>query len=248
MKMTTDHELKLWPNYFDDVATGKKEFELRNNDRGFKVGQLIKFKEFKPNKTYDWDKSGYYTGRETIKKVKYVLGDNCAGIQTGYAILGLSEPSASKNVEELLEDLKRVSHHTIDEELWRIEKFIRNLKPSASKGVTVEDINFKELQRIIDLIIEDKSLGYLKAFPATRTELLKYCIYQNKHKIFNQEPSASVGDGELLNLLEKAQEHLKLELEAIGGCDHNVGICCCGLRNDIEEIEQALKNSGRRVG
>lgn len=30
-----DHELKIYPKYFDAILSGEKTFEIRRNDRGF---------------------------------------------------------------------------------------------------------------------------------------------------------------------------------------------------------------------
>lgn len=40
------HELKILPKYFEDVMTGKKNFEIRKNDRDFKVGDYLLLKEY----------------------------------------------------------------------------------------------------------------------------------------------------------------------------------------------------------
>lgn len=42
----TTHELKLDVRYFDDVKSGKKNFDIRNNDRDFKVGDILELKMF----------------------------------------------------------------------------------------------------------------------------------------------------------------------------------------------------------
>jgi len=39
------HELKLDIKYFDDVKSGKKNFEIRKNDRDFKVGDILELKK-----------------------------------------------------------------------------------------------------------------------------------------------------------------------------------------------------------
>ncbi|WP_270745219.1 DUF3850 domain-containing protein [Lactococcus petauri] len=47
------HELKLDVKYFDDVKNGTKNFEIRKNDRDFKVGDILILKAFMPGlKTY----------------------------------------------------------------------------------------------------------------------------------------------------------------------------------------------------
>lgn len=40
------HELKLDIKYFDDVKSGKKNFEIRKNDRDFQVGDILELKAY----------------------------------------------------------------------------------------------------------------------------------------------------------------------------------------------------------
>jgi len=44
----TMHELKTWPEYFAEVIAGTKTFEIRKNDRGFKVGDMLALYEWCP--------------------------------------------------------------------------------------------------------------------------------------------------------------------------------------------------------
>ena len=37
----TIHELKILPAYFNDVFSGRKNFEIRKNDRGFRVNHIL---------------------------------------------------------------------------------------------------------------------------------------------------------------------------------------------------------------
>jgi hypothetical protein len=46
--MTTVHELKSWPEFFEPVYTGRKNFDLRKNDRQFAVGDVIRLREWRP--------------------------------------------------------------------------------------------------------------------------------------------------------------------------------------------------------
>lgn len=73
------HEVKLSSIYFDDVAAGIKNFELRKNDRGYKVGDMLKLNEVK---------SGKETGRFIKAKIEYMLEEH-TGLQEGYCILGI---------------------------------------------------------------------------------------------------------------------------------------------------------------
>ena len=42
------------------------------------------------------------------------------------------------------------------------------------------------------------------------------------------------------NSLTTLFTHCKQYLEEAGGCDHSVGICCCGMIDDIEEAAEIL--------
>ena len=76
------HRLKTLTNFYQDVEKGKKNFEVRYNDRDFKVGDMIYLQEFIPPSTY--------TGREIRKEIAYVL-DNLDYCKEGYAVLGLKD-------------------------------------------------------------------------------------------------------------------------------------------------------------
>lgn len=82
------HDVKLGATFFDDVKTGRKTFELRKNDRGYKEGDTIVLHEYKDGAT---------TGRTITKKIVYMLED-FTGLEDGYCILGLGE------VEETLRE------------------------------------------------------------------------------------------------------------------------------------------------
>ncbi len=43
--------------------------------------------------------------------------------------------SKNEDVENLINDLKRVDHHTISEELWRIEEFFKRFGTPPAKSV-----------------------------------------------------------------------------------------------------------------
>ena len=75
------HDLKIDPEYFNDVITGEKRFEVRKNDRDYKKGDLLNLQE------YDREKKEY-TGRKTLIPVRYIL-DNQEYLREGYVILGL---------------------------------------------------------------------------------------------------------------------------------------------------------------
>lgn len=59
------HKLKIHPKYFKEVCTGKKSFEIRKNDRNFKVGDILLLQEFYPD-------TQEYTGRVVQRKITYI--------------------------------------------------------------------------------------------------------------------------------------------------------------------------------
>jgi hypothetical protein len=79
--MNQEHELKAWPSFYDDVASGRKPFEVRKNDRGFQVGDTLRLRRFNPA-------TGEYTGEECMRRVTYVLHGGCFGLAEGYVVLG----------------------------------------------------------------------------------------------------------------------------------------------------------------
>ena len=59
------HELKCWPQYFESISEGIKTFEIRKDDRGYEVGDLLHLRE------YD-NEDGKYTGNEVWCAVTYI--------------------------------------------------------------------------------------------------------------------------------------------------------------------------------
>ena len=81
------HELKILPMYFQEVWDGKKTFEVRKNDRGYKLNDILVLKE--------WDGTKY-TGSAVCKRVGYMLTDTIDGIESGYCVLGLKDFEVSE--------------------------------------------------------------------------------------------------------------------------------------------------------
>lgn len=80
MKKTV-HELKILPEFYDEVRFGNKKFELRKNDRNFQKGDILRLKEWSGNR---------YTGEELDVVVRYILHDyDWIGLQEGYCIMSI---------------------------------------------------------------------------------------------------------------------------------------------------------------
>ena len=78
----TIYELKTWKEYFEEVFMGRKTFEVRENDRGFKKGDILILKE--------WDNEKQeYTGRSMARCVSYVLHGGQFGIEEGFVVMAI---------------------------------------------------------------------------------------------------------------------------------------------------------------
>ncbi len=75
------HELKILPQYYREVVLGNKTYELRKDDRGYNLGDLIVLKEYN---------NGVYTGNEFNVTIKHLLrGCPDYGLKDGYVIISL---------------------------------------------------------------------------------------------------------------------------------------------------------------
>jgi len=100
------HELKVWSEFYDKIASKLKQFEIRKNDRDFKVGDTLILREFIPCCECDgsgkvWDAGdkadcscpkphGNYTGNRADVSVDYVLHGGKFGIGAGYCVMSIT--------------------------------------------------------------------------------------------------------------------------------------------------------------
>lgn len=85
VKEPTTHKLKIQPEYYDALLLGIKTFEIRKNDRDFKVGDILKLSEFK---------DGVYTGGSYMAKIIYITD---YAQQEGYVVLGIEPVEGMRN-------------------------------------------------------------------------------------------------------------------------------------------------------
>lgn len=74
------HNLKILPEYFDAIVSGKKTFEVRFKDRDYQVDDILLLQEWV---------DGQYTGRSLEAKVTYLL-DNPRYCKEGYVIMSIN--------------------------------------------------------------------------------------------------------------------------------------------------------------
>ena len=79
-QISDTHELKIFPEYLEAILDETKTFEVRKNDRNYKVNDILMLKE--------WNKDKGYTGRWITVKICYIL-DNPDYCKDGFIILGI---------------------------------------------------------------------------------------------------------------------------------------------------------------
>ncbi|EHB5084395.1 DUF3850 domain-containing protein [Enterococcus faecalis] len=71
------HELKILPEYFTVVVSGIKRFEIRKNDRGYNVGDILRLNEYE---------NGKYTGNVHVVEITYITD---YAQQDNFVVLGI---------------------------------------------------------------------------------------------------------------------------------------------------------------
>lgn len=85
IELKTDHKV------FEATFRGKKRFEIRYDDRGYKVDDVLLLRE--TQYTGEEMKAGQpliYTGREMPARVRYILRGPIYGLKEGWVIMDLS--------------------------------------------------------------------------------------------------------------------------------------------------------------
>lgn len=85
------HELKTWPEPFAALLTGLKTHEVRKNDRDFRVGDLLRLREWEPRAGHP--DGGWHTGREVWREVTYISQGGTWGLPEGLCVLSVCPPA-----------------------------------------------------------------------------------------------------------------------------------------------------------
>lgn len=77
------HELKIFPWYYYAMVTNKKKFELRENDRNYKVGDILVLREYDPQHKK-------HTGHYLEVEVTYILRlDEFFNLDNDYVVMSI---------------------------------------------------------------------------------------------------------------------------------------------------------------
>ena len=79
------HTLKTWPAFYQAIVDGSKPFEVREDDRGYAVGDTLHLHEWEPGEFG----CGNLTGREAHCLVTYILPGGRFGIAPNTVVMGI---------------------------------------------------------------------------------------------------------------------------------------------------------------
>lgn len=86
------HDLKCEPGVWESLRLGDKPFEVRFNDRDFKVGDDLLLRSYSPE-------TQTYTGEWILARVGYILTDTKYGMKDGYVIMAIKQVTSGRRDE-----------------------------------------------------------------------------------------------------------------------------------------------------
>lgn len=89
----TIHELKTWPTLYQAMLDGMRPFEIREDDRKFKTGDVLVLREWRPEHPVNPDAGGSYTGRwalATVLSRLYPADIPFGGLEPGYVVMAIN--------------------------------------------------------------------------------------------------------------------------------------------------------------
>jgi hypothetical protein len=113
----SEHELRCWPEFFCSLLSGEKTFEVRKDDRGFRVGDTLWLREYRPERECQSAhcalngcmgenvcprRPASYTGREMRRTVTYILAGR-PWLADGYVVMGLAPNQPAPDGERVAE-------------------------------------------------------------------------------------------------------------------------------------------------
>lgn len=88
------HILKTWPPYYDAVASGEKNFEVRRDDRGFQKGDVLVLQRTEEATAFHGHVECDFDGKvkfEIRKRITWILTGGQFGVEPGYVVMGLAD-------------------------------------------------------------------------------------------------------------------------------------------------------------
>jgi hypothetical protein len=151
-EMNCCHELKTDPHVFDAVVRGEKTYEIRFNDRDYKVGDnlFLRRTKFDGEGMKKFGAPLIYTGETITVKITHILQGQY-GLQDGWAILSFIPAKALDASETVdLDALKRESFAFYDKKhnIKALEEAIEAPFPTTSDQAIMRSAARAHLQSL----------------------------------------------------------------------------------------------------
>jgi hypothetical protein len=120
----TEHRVKCWPEPFAAVVSGAKLYEIRVNDRDYRVGDVLWLEEWSPE-------TATYTGDFWKKTITYMTPGGAWGLPDGLCVLGLAPDPRDARIAELEASLSGYQRVVLD-----VQEAIEQTDLDASRPIT----------------------------------------------------------------------------------------------------------------
>ncbi len=102
----SEHRIKTHPAPFAAILDGTKRHEIRKDDRGYAVGDVLVLEEFEPDCFVDAIEQHGYTGRSVRVRVTYKSDGGTWGLPDGLCVMSIEvEVPARAALTELAKEL-----------------------------------------------------------------------------------------------------------------------------------------------
>ncbi len=93
--MTTKHDLKCKAEFFDAIASGQKNFDVRKLDRAYQRGDIVRLHRYIPTDPKGWEAPTCEPDKNAApidRIIEYILTADAfpQGIEPGYGVLGFA--------------------------------------------------------------------------------------------------------------------------------------------------------------
>lgn len=140
----TKHLLKILPEYFEEVLKGNKTFEIRKNDRGFKLGDILILAEYSIS-------IQSFTGRVIEKEVTYILEGGSFGIEKSFVVMSLQALPISifdKERSKLIDFAYDMNLQNLNPRLTENESFKEGIEVGVDEILEyLETIKYKGIKK-----------------------------------------------------------------------------------------------------
>lgn len=133
------HFLKIWPQYYDMVEAGNKDWEIRKNDRNFKLGDIVILEQWDPETEI------YVRGTELnpykTKNLRRIITNvihTAPGLKHGYVIFSHRHQT---NVDKTQNQLIQFEVYTEKDYLQIVESTLNTYQLSWCKSPIYKNHN-----------------------------------------------------------------------------------------------------------